>query len=211
MIWGEISQFKSNLIIKNVKITNMKTIKLVPMALIALLSFNSCSNDDNAQPVNEEEVITTIVVTLTPVGDGTPVVLTSSDIDGNGPNAPVISSSGTLIPGTIYNGTVSLLNVLSNPVDNISLEVKEEGVEHQFFFATGGGLTGNFAYTDADINGKPIGLEFTFTASANSTSGNLTVILRHEPNKTGAGVASGDSTNAGGETDVQVTFPVTVQ
>lgn len=190
----------------------MKTLKLVPFALIALLSFNSCSSDDNSsQPVNEEEVITTVTVTLTPEGGGTPVVLTSRDLDGDGPNAPVITSTGSVLALTTYNGTVSLLNELSNPVDNISLEVEEEGVDHQFFFSASGGLSGTFAYTDEDENGDPIGLAFKFTASANPQSGNLTVILRHEPNKAAANVTSGDITNAGGETDVQVVFPVTVE
>ncbi len=110
-----------------------------------------------------------------------------------------------------YNGTISLLNELTNPADNISLEVEEEGDEHQFFFSTSGGLTGTFTYGDFDINGDPIGLDFTFTASANSQSGNLTVILRHEPNKSAENVSLGDITNAGGETDVQVIFPVTVE
>ena len=152
----------------------MKTIKLVPMALIALFAFNSCSNDDNAQPVNEEEVITTVSVTLTPLDGGTPVILTSRDLDGDGPNAPVITSMGNLVASKTYNGTVSLLNELTNPFDNISLEVLEEGDEHQLFFNAPG--VGTFAYTDQDVNGKPIGLSFNFTTSANAQSGNFTVI-----------------------------------
>lgn len=189
----------------------MKTIKLLPLALIAVLSFNSCSSDDNSsQPVNEEEVITTVTVTLTPENGGTPVVLTSRDLDGDGPNAPVITSTGNITALTTYNGTVSLLNELSNPADNISLEVEEEGADHQFFFSATGGLSGTFAYADEDENGDPIGLAFKFTASANPQSGNLTVILRHEPNKSAENVSSGNITNAGGETDIQVTFPVSV-
>lgn len=189
----------------------MKIIKLLPLALIAVLSFNSCSSDDNSsQPVNEEEVITTVTVTLTPENGGTPVVLTSRDLDGDGPNAPVITSTGTITALTAYNGTVSLLNELSNPADNISLEVEEEGADHQFFFSATGGLSGTFAYADEDENGDPIGLKFKFTASANPQSGNLTVILRHEPNKSGENVSAGNITNAGGETDIQVTFPVSV-
>lgn len=190
----------------------MKILKLVPFALIALLSFNSCSNDDNSsQPVNEEEVITTVTVTLTPEGGGTPVVLTSRDLDGDGPDAPVITSTGSVLALTTYNGTVSLLNELTNPADNISLEVEEEGADHQFFFNVSGGLSGTFAYADTDENGNPIGLKFKFTASENTQSGNLTIILRHEPNKTAANVANGNITNAGGETDLQVAFPVTAE
>ena len=189
----------------------MKNLKVVPFALIALLSFNACSSDDNSsQPVNEEEVITTVTITLNPEGGGTPVILTSRDLDGDGPNAPVITSTGSVLALTTYNGTVSLLNELTNPVDDISLEVEEEGDEHQFFFSATGGMSGTFAYNYEDVNGDPIGLKFKFTTSANPQSGNLTIILRHEPNKAGENVSTGDITNAGGETDVQVTFPVAV-
>lgn len=210
MIWEGISQCKSNLIIKHFKFKNMKTIKLVPMALVALFAFNSCSNDDDAQPVNEEEVITTVTVTLTPQNlFGLPVILTSTDVDGNGPMAPVISTSGTITSGETYTGNVSLFNILTSPPDNISLEVEEEGDEHQFFFNAPG--VGTFAYADQDVNGLPIGLEFTFTAAANAQSGNFTLILRHDPIKTAEGVVEGIIANAGGETDVQVVFPISVE
>ena len=36
-------------------------------------------------------------------------------------------------------------------------------------------------------------------------------LLRHKPNKSGNGVQSGDITNAGGETDIVVTFELDVQ
>ena len=36
------------------------------------------------------------------------------------------------------------------------------------------------------------------------------MILKHEPNKSAAGVAGGDVTNAGGETDAEMEFPITV-
>jgi hypothetical protein len=189
----------------------MKIIKLVPMALVALFAFNSCSSDDNAQPVNEEEVITNMVVTLEHPGAGADVILSWMDADGDGPNAPIIIASGPIIRNVAYLGDISLLNMLSNPVDNISAEVLEEGYEHQFFFAAGGGLTGVFAYDDTDVNNLPIGLDFIFTASANAQSGIFTVILRHKPNKTAEGVAAGNIANADGETDIEVAFPVTVQ
>lgn len=186
----------------------MKTIPFLSAITFSALAFTSCSNDDS-QPVNEEEVITTVTVTLTTVGGGSAVVLTSRDLDGDGPNAPVISSIGTLLPTTIYNGTILLENELEDPTENITEEVFEEGVEHQFFYSTSAGLNGTFAYTDEDANGNPIGIDFTFTTAANIQSGNLTVILRHEPNKSGTDVANGNIANAGGETDVQVVFPVT--
>ena len=44
----------------------MKNSKLLSLLLIATLVFTSCDNDD-PEPVNEEEVITTLTATLTPV------------------------------------------------------------------------------------------------------------------------------------------------
>ncbi|MBC7439017.1 MAG: hypothetical protein H7250_03405 [Flavobacterium sp.] len=69
---------------------------------------------------------------------------------------------------------------------------------------------GTFAYADQDANGKPIGLAFTLTTGA-ATTGNLTVTLKHEPNKSAAGVSTGNITNAGGATDASVTYPIVVE
>lgn len=186
----------------------MKTLKLIPLALLALLSFNSCSNDDSSQPVNEEELITTVIVTLTPEDGSQPVILTSRDLDGDGPSLPTFSNSGTISALKTYYGTVAVLNELSNPVEDISIEIAEEGTEHQFFFKAVDGLSGSFEYTDEDQNGNPIGLKFKFTPSANTQSGLLNVILKHNPNKWGKNVSIGDLTNAGGATDLEISFPV---
>jgi hypothetical protein len=188
----------------------MKAIKFLSMMAIAALTFNSCSNDDDApEPVNEEEVITTVIVTLTPQGSGSTVTLTSQDLDGDGPNAPVVTVTGPLNNNSVYNGSVQFLNELENPVEDITEEVAEEDDEHQVFFSVTGGV-GTITYTDSDANGNPLGLAFTLSTSATATNGIMTVTLRHEPNKDAAGVSEGDITNAGGETDIEVSFNVVV-
>jgi hypothetical protein len=48
-------------------------------------------------------------------------------------------------------------------------------------------------------------------STSSAGSGTLTITLRHEPNKDGDNVADGDITNAGGETDVEVTFNIDVE
>ena len=186
----------------------MKNFKITAIALVSVFSFSSCSNDGDPIAVNEEEVITTVTTTLT-AGSQT-VTLTSRDLDGNGPNAPVITVSGDLIVNTTYAGAVTFLNEIANPVDDITVEIKEEGVEHQLFFQAPTAI-GAFTYTDADVNGKPIGLEFTLKTATAASTGNITVVLRHEPIKNAEGVASGDITNAGGATDAQITYPVQVK
>ena len=98
---------------------------------------------------------------------------------------------------------------MESPAEDITEEVKEEAEEHQFFFQTSiNGLS--VVYNDKDADDNPIGLSSTVTTSE-AGSGNLTIILRHEPSKNASGVSAGDITNAGGETDIEVTFDVNVQ
>ncbi len=187
------------------KTLKMKTIKILTLVLITVV-FSACSNDDDSTPapVNAEEVITTLTATLTPQGGGAAITMQTRDLDGDGPNAPVITVSGDLAANTVYNGSLALLNELEDPADNITAEVQAEDDEHQFFFSATNNI-GTIAYTDMDGDGNPVGLTFTVTTTTAAT-GNLTITLRHEPNKSATGVSDGDITNAGGETDIEVTF-----
>lgn len=186
----------------------MKNIKNISLAVLGLLVF-SCNDDDTIAPpvTNEEELITTVKVTLT--NGSNSIILQSKDLDGDGPNAPVVTASGNLAANTTYSGTIQFLNESVNPVDNITEEILAEDEDHQVFYQLASGL-GTLTYTDLDSNNKPVGLAFSYqTTSANS--GNLIVTLRHLPNKSASGVSTGDITNAGGSTDAQVTLPVTIQ
>ena len=188
----------------------MKNFKILALALVTMVSFSSCSDDDStATPVNEEEVLTTVTATFTPAAGGTAIVLKSQDLDGDGPDAPVVTVSGTFKAGAAYTGTVTFLNETTNPVTDTTLEINEESLDHQIFFQQTG--LGVFTYSDKDADGHPIGLHFNYTAAATPVTGSLTVTLRHLPNKAGANVSTGDITNAGGGTDAEVTFPVTIK
>jgi len=189
----------------------MKTLKNTLFLVLATVVFSACSSDDdNPLPVNEEEVITTLTATLTPVGGGASITLQSLDLDGDGPNVPVITVSSPLAVNTTYNGSLELLNETESPAESINEEIEEEDDEHQFFFQASNAIA-TFTYVDYDENGNPVGLEFTATTAATAGSGNITITLRHEPSKDATGVSDGDITNAGGETDFQAIFPVTLQ
>lgn len=187
----------------------MKKSNLLIVLFASAIAFVSCSKKENPQIVNEEEVITTLTATLTPQGGGTTITLQSRDLDGDGPNAPVITVSGNLAANKTYTGAIVVLNETENPAEDVTKEVKDEADEHQFFFTPTNNIV-TTAYTDQDGNGRPIGIQFTLTTT-NAGTGNLTITLRHKPNKTAAGVSSGDITNAGGETDIAATFAITVQ
>ena len=179
---------------------------VIALLFASLFVFSSCEKDD-PEIANEEELITTLTYTLTPETGGTPVVLSFKDLDGEGGNAPTLVG-GTLTANTIYNGTLDLLNETESPAESITAEIEEEDDEHQFFFqASGANITVEYNDTDGT---HPVGLE-TKVITGEASSGKLTIILRHEPNKNAQGVANGNITNAGGETDIEVTFDVVVE
>jgi hypothetical protein len=198
----------------------MKTIKILSLLFATGLFMASCSNDDETpEEVNEEETITTMTVTLIPQGGGTTVTFVSRDLDGDGPNAPVITPDDiVLAANTTYGGAVGLLNETETPAENVNEEIEEEADEHQFIFTTGGGLNASTAYADEEsdyVSGEtgenfttnnPVGILFTLTTTDAST-GTFTVTLRHEPTKPNDGTLAG----AGGETDITQTFDVTIE
>ncbi|NAS30497.1 type 1 periplasmic binding fold superfamily protein [Flavobacteriaceae bacterium R38] len=188
----------------------MKTIKFLFLTALTGILF-SCSSDDDAtpDPINEEEVITTLNVTLSPNGGGTNIVLTSVDLDGDGPNDPVING-GILAANTTYTGSIVALNELENPAEDITEEVAEEDDEHQFFFQPVDGVEITTTYVDFDDDGNPLGINFTLT-TGDASDGTLRITLRHLLDKFAAGVSGGDITNAGGDTDVEVDYPITIQ
>lgn len=190
---------------KNPKLKISWLFAAMMMVVISL----SCDSDD-PDPVNEEEVITTMNVTFTNTADASDVVTASfRDIDGEGGNDGV-TTNPTLSAGTTYTVTLEFLNETETPAEDITEEVSEEDDEHQVFFIAGTGLNFTYAYGDQDGDGNPLGLTGTVTTGAAST-GSLDIVLVHEPAKDAMGVSDGDITNAGGEEDIRVRYTVTIQ
>lgn len=189
--------------------TIAKLFKKNPLRLTLIVLFISafavsCSDDDeNPEAVDEEEVITTMKITLS--ASGSSINLESQDLDGDGPNAPTISVSGNLVANTSYSGVIELLNETETPAENITEEVEEEDEDHQFFFTTGGAIS-EVVYSDQDGNGNPVGINFSLT-TGDAGTGTLQVTLRHEPKKPNNGTLA----DAGGETDIAQNFSITVE
>jgi len=181
-----------------------RTLKTVLALSLMTTVLTSCSNDDDTpEVVNEEEIITTMNVTLVSQGGNT-VLLQSQDLDGDGPNAPVITVEN-LSANTTYAGTIELLNETETPAEDITEEVSEESDEHQFFFDVTGSIAST-TYSDTDGNGNPIGILFELV-TGDAGTGTIQITLRHEPTKPN----DGNLANAGGETDIAQTFSVVVE
>lgn len=173
----------------------------------AILALSSCKKDDEIitpPPVNEEELITKVELTFTDEVSGETYVWMQSDPDGDGGNPP-IQSVDTLPANASFSMEVRLFNETENPVEEITVEIEEEDEEHQLFFELNDGASMSIQYSDADGNGYPIGLSNS-VSTGDSETVQLTVILRHNPEKSADGVSEGNIDNAGGDTDVEITF-----
>lgn len=175
--------------------------------LLSLITFSACEKEDPTPP-ETPEVITTLTYTLSPTGGGEAVVFSFQDLDGDGGDEPIISN-GTLAANQSYTGVISLLNEQADPTENITEEISEEDLDHQLFYESSlSNVT--ISYTDEDSEGNPLGLS-TNLSTSDAGSGTLKITLKHEPEKSEEGVSNGDITNAGGETDIEVSFDINVE
>ena len=184
-----------------------------PFLLLLALSITACRKEkptappSGGQPV-EQELITTLILHFHSMDSSEHKMFTFRDLDGEGGQPPTIDVE-QLTAGTVYHVHVEVLDESQTPVMDITQEIEEEGDHHQFFYHVSGvGIT--IAYDDEDEYGLPIGLR-TLWMVGDAGSGTVVVSLRHDPDKLAPGVGDGDITNAGGDTDIEVDFPVTVQ
>lgn len=180
------------------------------LVIILLTVFSSCDKKEKEDPIipNEEELITSLYYTLVDTLTNDTIVFSFKDIDGDGGNDPVITNAD-LQANINYIAFIELYNESVDPRESISEEVKQEDDHHQFFFIYTPGLNVTIEYADSDDNGNPLGLESSLSAGEIS-NGELTIILRHSPDKNALGVSDGLIENAGGETDIEVTFDITL-
>ncbi len=173
-----------------------KIMKIALGILVSSAVLTACKKDKVVEPEpNVEEVITTIIVQLSPVGGGTVLKFQAEDLDGIGGN-PFTAQEIVLAPNKVYDAEIILLDKTKNPVDSVSVEVEEEGKDHQFYFTPTAGTNLVVSNLDKDVNNNPLGLESTWTTGAAST-GKIFILLKHKP-----GVKGANDPSTLGETDV---------
>ena len=181
--------------------------KLQLLAIMAILLFISCSDDhDEAAHTHEQEVFTTMTITLVPSDGSSNITLQTEDLDGDGPNPPAITVSGKLKASNTYTGSIKWYNKTETPMEELTPEIVEEKDEHQIFYTIGSGLTMTVSDLSKDSKGDDFGHTFSIK-SLSASSGKLTVTLIHEPTKPNGGNLS----TAGGATDIAATFDVVIE
>lgn len=180
-------------------------------ALVATATFAACDDDPTSPGImNEQELITQVELTLTPVGGGAAIVTSITDPDGLGPLPPQGQVNPvSLVPGTTYDGSVRFLDA-SDPanVEDITVEVRTEDEEHRVFYFVSGvaGVDVPLSSLDTDGAGAPLGLSFQVVVGGGAAGvGGLRVVLNHYDED-----PKGDGLTQSTETDADVTFDISV-
>lgn len=197
----------------------MNSLRKLPIYLFASLAlgFASCESDD-PEPENEGELITDVTLIFQELNaSGNPVGLAfsakASDPEGIEVGASPSIETVTLVKGKNYRMSITVTNSVAG--EDITAEILAEAAEHQFYFL-GTAFTGNIltiAYDDP--SGDLIGLqnELTVSSSPGTNNTQMRVILRHDLDKSYPGSTNPNFQNyeqAGGETDLDITFPVVI-
>jgi hypothetical protein len=181
---------------------------IISILMLSLVVF-ACKKDDktptpsdlgNTPPPNEEELITTIILTFTDTtGLVAPFTVTFADPDGDGGNAPTIHEEIHLDSNKYYNVTIQFLDESKTPAEDITAVVEAEGDEHIICYTPAGPASLNIVRTDSDGTFE-IGLaSFWSTGSSSMTGNTVTVVLKHQPDVK-------DGSCSPGDTDVEVIF-----
>ena len=181
-------------------IRSLRNITVLSILGVAIF-FGGCKK--SPIEVNEEELITTVILTFSATGSTNSTQVIFRDLDGEGGNAPSQFDPILLDAGTIYNVGIRLLDESQNNPEDITLEVRAEGEDHQFYYIPSG-VAITVGNLDTDSNGNPLGISSQWT-TAGAGAGTVRVVLKHKPGSKGA-----NDPVTFGDTDVDLSFQATI-
>jgi hypothetical protein len=197
----------------------MKNLKKVSLYLAALLTlgFASCKSED-PEKENDGEVITDVTLKFQELNASNALVGSVLSFKASDPQGIEVGKTPTiqsisLAKGKKYQMTIEVTNAIKG--EDITQEILTEAAAHQFFFLGQVFDSNIFSIQYADAGGVALGLKNTVTVSISpgTNNSNMRVVLRHDLNKNFPGATSPTFANfaqAGGETDLDLTFPVTL-
>lgn len=195
----------------------MKNLKKVSLYLLALLAFGfaSCESED-PEKENEGEVITDVTLKFQELNGSNALVgeilsFKASDPQGIEVGKTPTVQSISLTKGKKYQMTIEVSNSIEG--EDITQEILEEAEEHQFFFLGQVFDSSFFSIQYADAGGIALGVKTTIivSSSTGTNNSNMRVVLRHDLDKNFPGASNPNFANfvqAGGESDLDITFPV---
>ena len=195
----------------------MKNLKKVSLYLLAVLAFGfaSCESED-PEKENEGEVITDVTLKFQELNASNAPVGAVLSFKASDPQGIEVGKTPTIQPVSLTKGKKYLMTIeVTNEIEkeDITKEILEEAAEHQFFFLGPVFDSNIFTIQYADAGGIALGLRNNVTVSSSTGTNNssMRVVLRHDLNKSFAGASNPNFANfaqAGGESDLDITFPV---
>ena len=195
----------------------MKNLKKVSLYLLALVAFGfaSCESED-PEKENDGEVITDVTLKFQELNASNTLVGSVLSFKASDPQGIEVGKTPTiqsisLAKGKKYQMTIEVTNAIKG--EDITQEILTEAAAHQFFFLGQVFDSSFFSIQYADAGGIALGLKTTVTVSSSTgtNNSNMRVVLRHDLNKSFPGASNPNFANfaqAGGETDLDLTFPV---
>lgn len=194
----------------------MKTSKFFMNAILCLTligSFTSCSDDDDTpEVIEEEEAITSLVLTYTNQDDATDTVVLTW-IDENEDliiDAGEQTVEGTFTTGATYDATLGLFAEDEDFLEEDILADQTAIDAHFFLYSTDLDFTMERASDDyLRADGVNLGVETVWTAGSTAGTGTITAQLFHEAPSVDDTDGFGSTT--GTDTDIDITFSVTIE
>ncbi|GBD06252.1 hypothetical protein HRbin21_00036 [bacterium HR21] len=162
-------------------------------------------NPAEAQPENPQELITTVLVRVWDEPDSVHThTFAFRDLDGPGGQPPLVDTLHFHGHAQSWRLSLEFLNEAKEPTDTLTAEIRREAEAHQVFYELSPELQSSVRIErlDRDRNGLPLGLQARVTLQGyEERHGSLRIRLFHYD-------AEPKTEQPGGETDVDVTFPV---
>lgn len=177
--------------------------------LVAVILFTSCKKDDHLHPHDDNELITRVELTF--INNATNAIskYTFQDKDADPKTTPEKFDKIVLNKGVTYTMSIEVFDDTKSPAKDITEEIDEESDVHLFVYKTTPATLLKTTIQDVDKNGLPIGLTAKVEASSTAGTGKLNVLLKHQPVLNGVKVKTGQE--AGGSTDIDLTFDLEVK
>lgn len=164
-------------------------------------------NPAESQPENPQELITTVLLRVWDEPDSMHVhTFAFRDVDGPGGAPPAVDTVHFHGHVMTWRLQLEFLNEAKEPADTLTKEIRQEAQAHQVFYDLSPELEGVLSVErlDKDARGLPLGLEARVRVLEHKMAmGSLRIRLFHY------GTVP-KTEQPGGETDVDVTFPVHV-
>lgn len=178
-------------------------------------SFTACKKEsnpaDSSDPLEEtlpNAITLTLVSSLSSSQETVKATWRTTNPTGSG---MVTIDTLRLRGGVEYEGTLTAINDLQSPVEDLTEDYKKYADEHQLFYTP---MIGNpnrvtIKTIDKDNKGLPLGLKFTCIVSQGvPATGTLNVVLSHfDPNES----LKKNGTSRSPESDFDITFPVVIR